>query len=31
VGPFMLGYLAVILFTTIALLVWRWDRHGERA
>jgi cytochrome c-type biogenesis protein CcmF len=31
VGPFLLGYLAVILLTSLALLVWRWDRLGERA
>jgi cytochrome c-type biogenesis protein CcmF len=31
IGPFLLGYLAVILLTSLALLVWRWDRLGERA
>jgi cytochrome c-type biogenesis protein CcmF len=31
VGPFLLGYLAVILVTTLALLAWRWDHLGERA
>jgi cytochrome c-type biogenesis protein CcmF len=31
VGPFLLGYLAVILLATLGLLVWRWDRLGERA
>ncbi|MGH7320590.1 MAG: heme lyase CcmF/NrfE family subunit, partial [Candidatus Rokuibacteriota bacterium] len=31
VGPFLLAYLAVILLTSLGLLVWRWDRLGERA
>jgi cytochrome c-type biogenesis protein CcmF len=31
IGPFLLAYLAVILLTSLALLVWRWDRLGERA
>jgi cytochrome c-type biogenesis protein CcmF len=31
IGPFLLGYLAVILLTALGLLVWRWDRLGERA
>jgi cytochrome c-type biogenesis protein CcmF len=31
IGPFLLGYLAVILLTSLALLVWRWDRLGDRA
>jgi cytochrome c-type biogenesis protein CcmF len=31
VGPFLLAYLAVILLGSLALLVWRWDRLGERA
>jgi cytochrome c-type biogenesis protein CcmF len=31
IGPFLLGYLAVILLGSLALLVWRWDRLGERA
>ena len=31
IGPFLLGYLAAILLTSLALLVWRWDRLGERA
>ena len=31
VGPFLLGYFAVILLGSLGLLVWRWDRLGERA
>jgi cytochrome c-type biogenesis protein CcmF len=31
IGPFLLAYLAVILLTSLGLLVWRWDRLGERA
>jgi cytochrome c-type biogenesis protein CcmF len=31
VGPFLLAYLAVILLGSLGLLVWRWDRLGERA
>jgi cytochrome c-type biogenesis protein CcmF len=31
IGPFLLGYLAVILLVSLGLLVWRWDRLGERA
>jgi cytochrome c-type biogenesis protein CcmF len=31
IGPFLLAYLAVILLTALGLLVWRWDRLGERA
>ena len=31
IGPFLLAYLAVILLTSLALIVWRWDRLGERA
>ena len=31
IGPFLLAYLAAILLTSLALLVWRWDRLGERA
>jgi cytochrome c-type biogenesis protein CcmF len=31
VGPFLLGYLALILLGSLGLLVWRWDRLGERA
>jgi cytochrome c-type biogenesis protein CcmF len=31
IGPFLLGYLAAILLTSLGLLVWRWDRLGERA
>jgi cytochrome c-type biogenesis protein CcmF len=31
VGPFLLGYLALILVITLSLLAWRWDTLGERA
>ncbi len=31
IGPFLLAYLAAILLTSLGLLVWRWDRLGERA
>ncbi len=31
IGPFLLGYLALILLGSLGLLVWRWDRLGERA
>jgi hypothetical protein len=31
IGPFLLAYLAAILLTSLALIVWRWDRLGERA
>jgi cytochrome c-type biogenesis protein CcmF len=31
IGPFLLAYLAAILVTSLGLLVWRWDRLGERA
>jgi cytochrome c-type biogenesis protein CcmF len=31
VGPFLLGYLALILVVTLGLLAWRWDHLGERA
>ena len=31
IGPFLLGYLTLILLGSLALLVWRWDRLGERA
>ncbi|HEV8309727.1 MAG TPA: heme lyase CcmF/NrfE family subunit [Methylomirabilota bacterium] len=31
VGPFLLGYLAVILLGSLGLLAWRWERLGERA
>src|SRR5262245_25855553 len=31
IGPFLLGYLALILLTSLGLLAWRWDRLGERA
>ncbi|MBI2467983.1 MAG: heme lyase CcmF/NrfE family subunit [Candidatus Rokubacteria bacterium] len=31
VGPFLLGYLAVILLVPLGLLVWRWGRLGEHA
>jgi cytochrome c-type biogenesis protein CcmF len=31
VGPFLLGYLALILLVTLGLLVWRWEALGERA
>jgi cytochrome c-type biogenesis protein CcmF len=31
IGPFLLGYLALILLGSLGLLVWRWDRVGERA
>jgi cytochrome c-type biogenesis protein CcmF len=31
VGPFLLGYFAVILLVSLTLLAWRWGRFGERA
>jgi len=31
IGPFLLAYLALILLGSLGLLVWRWDRLGERA
>lgn len=31
VGPFLLGYLALILLGSLGLLAWRWDRLGDRA
>jgi cytochrome c-type biogenesis protein CcmF len=31
IGPFLLGYLAVILLVSLGLVAWRWDRLGERA
>ena len=31
IGPFLLGYLTLILLGSLALLVWRWDHLGERA
>jgi cytochrome c-type biogenesis protein CcmF len=31
IGPFLLAYLGVILLGALGLLVWRWDRLGERA
>ncbi len=31
VGPFLLGYFAVILLVSLSLLAWRWGRFGERA
>jgi cytochrome c-type biogenesis protein CcmF len=31
IGPFLLAYLAAILLTSLGLLVWRWDRLGDRS
>jgi cytochrome c-type biogenesis protein CcmF len=31
IGPFLLAYLGLILVGSLGLLVWRWDRLGERA
>ena len=31
IGPFLLAYLGLILLGSLGLLVWRWDRLGERA
>jgi cytochrome c-type biogenesis protein CcmF len=31
IGPFLLAYLGVIVLGSLGLLVWRWDRLGERA
>jgi cytochrome c-type biogenesis protein CcmF len=31
IGPFLLAYLTAILLLSLGLLVWRWDRLGERA